>query len=217
MKKVHEIQSYFKEVEQLVYTLKTELDLTRELLYRTRLQQQPNSKVVVCQETKKVDYQSTVLTVQDSMECNYKRITTQLQELGLGSGHKVRTQSRKFNTSRIAYNHIVSFLGNLPYESFYLMLLDNSNQLIKTVCVSEGGISGTLVDLKRVYKIALDNYTTGLILAHNHPSGNLQPSNQDQVLTKKIIEAGKLLEIKVLDHLIIGWNGYFSFTDEGII
>jgi DNA repair protein RadC len=97
------------------------------------------------------------------------------------------------------------------------MLLDNSTQLIKTVRINEGGISGTLVDLKKVYKIALDNYTSSLILAHNHPSANLQPSYQDKKLTKKIINAGKLLDINVLDHLIIGWDNYFSFADEGMI
>ena len=226
VKKLHEIQSYLNSVEQLAYNLKTELDLTRHLLYRSWLIQQHNCKIASPKEimpdgiefqTKKVGSQNLVLTVQDSMESNYKKIANQLKELGLGSQYKARTQTQKYNTSRLAYDHIVTILGNLPYEAFYLMLLDNSTQLIKTVRISEGGISGTLVDLKKVYKIALDNYTSNLILAHNHPSGNLQPSYQDKELTKKISDAGKLLDINVLDHLVIGWDNYFSFADEGMI
>lgn len=226
MRKSQEIQDYLESVEQLAYNLKKELDLTRQLLYRCWLAHQENCKIVSPKiiipdgiefQTKKVGNQNWVLTVKDTAECKYRKIATQLQELGLGSRYKVRTPSQKFNTSRIAYEHIVTFLGNLQYETFYIILLDNSTQLIKTARISEGGISGTLVDLKKVYKIALDNYTSSLILAHNHPSGNLQPSSQDKVLTEKIIEAGKILDIKVLDHLIIGWDNYFSFADEGIL
>jgi len=226
VKKINEIHSYLKSVEQLAYNLKKELDLTRHLLYRCWWPHQENCKISSPKEimpdgiefqVEKVGNHNWVLTVKETEESKYKKIAVQLQELGLGSRYKVRSPSKKFSTSRIAYEHIVKFLGNLPYETFYIILLDNNTQLIKTARISEGGISGTLVDLKKVYKIALDNYTSSLILAHNHPSGNLQPSSQDKILTKKIIEAGKILDIKVLDHLIIGWGSYFSFADEGIL
>jgi DNA repair protein RadC len=95
--------------------------------------------------------------------------------------------------------------------------LDASKKVVKTVCVSEGGISGTMVDPKRIFKIALDSYCSGIIISHNHPSGNLTPSTGDTKLTKKIIDGGKLLDITVIDHLIIGMDDYFSFADEGLM
>ena len=226
VRKIHEIKTYLQAIELVVSGLKTELDLTRSLLYRTWLKHQNNCKIAASKDTmpasiefltKKVDSQNMVLTVQESQGSNYEKICIQIKELGFVSGNKVRDPSPKVNTSQVAYEHIVKFLGDLPYESFYIMLLDSSNQLIKTVCVSEGGISGTLVDLKKIYKIALDNYTTSMILSHNHPSGNLQPSGRDGVLTKRIIEAGKLLDIIVIDHLIIGRDSYYSFADEGLM
>jgi len=225
--KSHEIQTYLKDIEILVHNLKTELDLTRNLLYRVWLKQPKNNcKIADDKEnlpidiefiTNKISDKNMVLTVQDSSGSNYEKITTQIKELGFNSGYKAREPKLKLNTSRVAYEHILTFLGDQPYESFYLILLDNNNQLIKTVKVSEGGITGTLVDLKKIYKIALDNYTSAMLLTHNHPSGNLQPSSSDEILTKKIIAAGKLLDITVIDHLIIGHNEYFSFADEGIM
>jgi DNA repair protein RadC len=117
----------------------------------------------------------------------------------------------------LLYQHIKPFLADLPYECFYIILLDASNKVVKTVCVSEGGISGTMIDPKRIFKIALDSYCSGIIISHNHPSGNLNPSEGDTKLTKKIIGGGKLLDITVIDHLIIGMDGYFSFADEGLM
>lgn len=98
-----------------------------------------------------------------------------------------------------------------------VLLLDRANQIIGKKNISEGGMSGTVADPKKIFKIALDNNASSIILAHNHPSNNLKPSTNDIELTKKIINAGKVLEISVLDHLIIGNDKYFSFADESLI
>ena len=226
VRKIHEIKTYLQAIEHVVSGLKTELDLTRELLFRTWLRHQdgleiernnltvPNEAQFI---TKKDLDGSTVLMVQNSISSNYDRLSNQLQEMGFNIGRKRQIQIIKLNNSQAAYKHIKPFLSDLPYESFYIILLNASNQLIKTVCISEGGISGTVLDPKKLFKIALDNYATGLFLAHNHPSGNLNPSTDDTKLTKKIIEGGKLLDITVIDHLIIGNDEYFSFADEGIM
>lgn len=103
-------------------------------------------------------------------------------------------------------------------ECFKLLLLNNSNRVKGIVEISSGGITGTLVDLRIIFAVALKSLTTALIIAHNHPSGNLQPSENDEKLTSKIKEAGNLLDIRLLDHLIITPEGkYFSFADEGIL
>lgn len=103
-------------------------------------------------------------------------------------------------------------------ECFKIMLLNNANKVKGIYAVSTGGITGTLVDIRIVFAVILKSLTTAVILAHNHPSGNLQPSQADKQLTEKIKRAGELLDIKVLDHLILTPEGtYFSFADEGIL
>ena len=164
------------------------------------------------------DHGNSMLFVQNSIQSNYDKITRQLKDLGFHTRKREQKQPPiQFTTSRVVYEHVLPLFVDSPYESFYIMLLDNSNQLIKTVHVNEGGISGTLVDPKKIFKIALDNYTSGMIISHNHPSGNIQPSESDKRLTKKIIEGGQLLDINVIDHLILGRDGYFSFSDDGIM
>ena len=119
--------------------------------------------------------------------------------------------------SMSAFHMLEPLLADLHYEAFFILLLNRQNKVIQTKEISSGGFTGTLVDLRIVFKYALDYRATGIILAHNHPSGNLKPSEQDIQLTNKTIEFAKLLEIQVLDHLIITNNGYFSFADEGIL
>ncbi|MGA3014299.1 MAG: JAB domain-containing protein [Bacteroidales bacterium] len=226
MRKFHEIKTYLQEIEHVVNGLKTERDLTRELLFRAWFHNQSglpieNNNIQVPNEvvflTKQDEGGKTLLLVQNSIRSNYDKIINQLRDLGFSKSAKGNDQTIQLNSSRAVYKHIKPFLSDLPYECFYIILLDVSNRLIKTVCISEGGISGTLVDPKKVFKIVLDNYSTSLILSHNHPSGNLNPSKGDEKLTKKIIEGGKLLDINVIDHLIIGMDGYFSFADEGLM
>jgi DNA repair protein RadC len=103
------------------------------------------------------------------------------------------------------------------YESFFLLLLNNQNQTLGYAKISQGGITGTVVDVRIVAKYVVDSLATGIILAHNHPSGNLTPSSQDIDITKKIKEAMKLFDVTVLDHIILTVDNFYSFADNGII
>ena len=114
-----------------------------------------------------------------------------------------------------AYRAIRGHLQGLSIEEFWILLLDRSNKVINKVQISIGGVSGTVVDPKIVYKRALEQYAVSIILAHNHPSGNLTPSQADLKLTEKLKNAGKFLDLQVLDHLIVTDSGYYSFADEG--
>ena len=101
------------------------------------------------------------------------------------------------------------------YESFFLLLLNNQNQTLGYAKISQGGIVATVVDVRIVAKYVVDSLATGIILAHNHPSGNLNPSKQDMDITKKIKEAMKLFDVSVLDHIILTSDNYYSFADNG--
>lgn len=102
-------------------------------------------------------------------------------------------------------------------ERFFILLLNQNNRLMHTAMISQGGIASTIVDPKVIFKKALDKRAVSIILSHNHPSGNLKPSQADIDITKKIISAGNMLDIKVLDHLIVADQSYFSFADEGLV
>ena len=103
------------------------------------------------------------------------------------------------------------------FESFFILCLNRNNQTIAYAKISQGGVNGTVVDIKLIAKYAIDCLASGVILAHNHPSGNLKPSNEDLAITKRIKEGLKILDISVLDHLILTSQGYLSFGDEGIL
>jgi len=103
------------------------------------------------------------------------------------------------------------------YESFFMMMLNNSNNTIGYVKISQGGITGTLVDVRIVAKYAIDSLAVGVILVHNHPSGNLKPSKADIELTKKVNQALSYFDIKVLDHLILTEDSYYSFADDNLL
>ena len=120
----------------------------------------------------------------------------------------------KLESSKDAYDMLSADLMDLHHEEFWILLFNTGLRLIKKVQISNGGMKSVLVDPKIVFKHAIDHRATSIILAHNHPSGQLVPSEADIKLTKKIIEGGKLLEINVLDHLIIAGQGYYSFADE---
>ena len=124
---------------------------------------------------------------------------------------------QKVVSSRDAFEIFHSLIGDLPYEEFWMLILSKANKVLKKVRISEGGVSGTVVDPKKIYKIALDHHSSSLILGHNHPSGNTQPSEADHKITKKIKECGILLDIAVLDHIIVGDDRYYSFADEGAL
>ncbi len=119
--------------------------------------------------------------------------------------------------SKDAYNCLVQYVAYLPHEEFWVLLLDRSNKVMARRRISEGGVAGTVVDAKRVFQPALELLASGIVLCHNHPSGNLRPSQADIDVTKKLHQAAKTLDINLLDHLIIAETGYFSFADEGLI
>ncbi|SEA76562.1 JAB domain-containing protein [Pedobacter hartonius] len=125
----------------------------------------------------------------------------------------------KISGSKDAYNILMDHWddGKLEFlEEFKILLLNRRNRVLGVVNISSGGISGTVADPKVIFAIALKACASGIILAHNHPSGETDPSQEDIAVTKKLREAGKLLDLQILDHLIISKHGYYSFCDEGI-
>ncbi|WP_010136943.1 RadC family protein [Ochrovirga pacifica] len=123
----------------------------------------------------------------------------------------------KIGCSKDAYEILQPLLGDLPHEEFWVLHLNNSNKVIEKQLISKGGLTGTLVDLRIIFKKSLELLATAMILGHNHPSEKLQPSSADKHITQKIKTAALTLDIKVLDHLIVTQKTYFSFADEGIL
>ncbi len=138
-------------------------------------------------------------------------------ELGRRRKDVKEIKSTKITTSREAVNMMQPVLGDLIHEEFWVIFLNRANGIIGKKQISIGGMSGTVADPRLIFKAALEEKAVSIILSHNHPSGNTQPSASDIQLTKNIIEAGKVLEITVLDHIIITQHGFFSFADEGMI
>lgn len=120
-------------------------------------------------------------------------------------------------TSVQAYEVLLPYLADLPYEVFMILLLNRRNQLMKAVQISTGGVSGTIVDVRIILKEAIQNLSSGIVLAHNHPSGSLQPSNEDLKITRKLKEGCKLMDILLIDHIIVGNQRYYSFADNGVL
>ncbi|WP_296700354.1 DNA repair protein RadC [Algoriphagus sp.] len=123
----------------------------------------------------------------------------------------------KITCSQHIYELMKPELQDEQIEYFYLILLSRSNQVIKKHLISQGGTAGTVVDTKLVFKAALEHLAQSMILVHNHPSGNLKPSEQDKRLTERMVKVGRELDLPVLDHVIFTDVGYFSFADEGMI
>lgn len=138
-------------------------------------------------------------------------------ELGRRRRETDAEEKPRVSGSRDCFNLLKPHLQDLPHEEFWIILLNRANRVIRKFQVSQGGVAGTVADPKIIFKVAIAELASGLILAHNHPSGNLTASQADIELTKKIKEAGKLLEIQVLDHLIVAGQKYFSFADEGML
>ena len=138
-------------------------------------------------------------------------------ELGRRRKESEFIEKVKITCSNDIYQFMKPELLDLPKEEFWVLLLNRANRLIKKEQISSGGVSGTVADPKIIFKAALDQYASSIILVHNHPSGNLKPSQADIKLTSKMKEAGNLLEIPVLDHIIFSDEGYLSFADEGML
>lgn len=138
-------------------------------------------------------------------------------ELGRRRRGEEALEKMKINSSASVYELMQPVIGELQHEEFWIIYLNNSNKVIQNKQLSKGGITGTLVDVRLVLKQALELGATGLVLAHNHPSGNLKPSEADKQLTEKLKRASESIDIKVLDHLIVTEKEYFSFADENLL
>lgn len=138
-------------------------------------------------------------------------------ELGRRRRSEEAVELKKITSSKMIFELMQPIIGELPHEEFWVLYLNNSNKVLSKSQQGKGGITGTLVDVRLVFKTALEIGATALILCHNHPSGSLIPSEADKKLTQKIKVAGLNLDIHVLDHIIVTENGYYSFADENIL
>ncbi len=136
-------------------------------------------------------------------------------ELGRRRKETISQERPQITSSKDVFQIMIPTYADLNHEEFWIVLLNTANRVIGKHKLSKGGRAGTVVDVKILFEEVLSYKATSVILTHNHPSGNLSPSDQDRVLTKRISEAGKLLDIKVLDHLIFSNNDYYSFSDSG--
>lgn len=139
-------------------------------------------------------------------------------ELGRRRKASETIQKTKIKSSNDAYQELLAELSDKPYEEFYILLLNRANEVIAKINVSKGGTTGTVVDGKIILKHAIETpRCCGLILAHNHPSGNLNPSEADIKITNNLKTAASLIDLHLLDHIIVGDKAYFSFADEGML
>lgn len=138
-------------------------------------------------------------------------------ELGRRRRAEASLELQKITSSKAVFEIMQPIVGELSHEEFWVLYLNNSNKVIYKTQISKGGITGTVVDTRIIYKTALEHNATSIILCHNHPSGVLQASDADKQITRKLKEAGKQLDILVLDHVIVTEKSYFSFADEGIL
>jgi len=138
-------------------------------------------------------------------------------ELGRRRKESVNPEKLKVTGSNDAADFFMPLLGDLDHEEFWILLLNRNNKVIDKFMASKGGITGTVIDVRSILKTAVEKLATSMILCHNHPSGNLTPSDADHQITQKLKEAGKIMDIQVLDHLIITQKNFFSFADNGVL
>ena len=149
--------------------------------------------------------EAKAITIAAALELGRRRREEEVQELSI------------ITSSKAVFDLMQPIIGELPHEEFWVLYLNNSNKVIYKSQISKGGITGTVVDIRLVFKTALEHHATSVVLTHNHPSGKLMASDADKQITKKLQEAGKHLDILVLDHIIVTEINYFSFADEGIL
>ncbi|GAB0157908.1 DNA repair protein RadC [Chryseobacterium sp. Alg-005] len=166
--------------------------------------------------------QLSLLSVKDLMkfkgvgEVKAISIATAL-EIGRRRAGQEVSEKPIISNSGDAYQVFKNQLSDLRAEEFWAVYVNQSNKIVHLSKLTQGGISQSIVDVRILFKTALDHFATGIIIAHNHPSGSLKPSREDLNITKKIKEAGEFLSVQLLDHLIITQNSYFSFSDEGLL
>lgn len=136
-------------------------------------------------------------------------------ELGKRRRREEALEKKKIGSSIDVFEYFSGILSDSNYEAFYILLLNRANKVIREIQISEGGLSGTVADPKKIFKLALEHNASAIILCHNHPSGNIKPSDADIKLTHKLRNAGEMLDLPVIDHIILGEENYYSFADEG--
>lgn len=136
-------------------------------------------------------------------------------ELGKRRKQEEISSSQSIKSSKDVYEIFEPLVSDLPHEEFWILLLNRSNRIIGKTKVSQGGVAGTVIDTKLIMKSAIENLASSIILCHNHPSGNLNPSGSDIDITNKIKTAANCLDMKLLDHIIVTDHSYYSFLDEG--
>jgi len=136
-------------------------------------------------------------------------------ELGKRRRKEEALEKKKISSSIDVFEYFAGILSDSNYESFYILMLNRANKVIREIQISEGGLSGTVADPKKIFKLALEQNASAIILCHNHPSGNIKPSDADIKLTHKLKNAGEMLDLPVIDHIILGEENYYSFADEG--
>lgn len=138
-------------------------------------------------------------------------------EIGRRRKDEQACEKSKINSSLDSYKQLESYFSDLNHEEFWVILLNRANRVLGKALISKGGQAGTLSDPKIIFKVALDYRAAGIVLSHNHPSGNLKPSHADIELTHRLVECGKMMEMPIIDHLIFGEREYFSFIDAGLM
>lgn len=138
-------------------------------------------------------------------------------EIGNRKASQEIPERTKINGGESIFRLLSPYLSDLPTEEFWAVFLNQSNQVIHKTQLTKGGISESVVDMRVLFRIAFEHFATGIIIAHNHPSGNLKPSNSDIQITQGIKKAGNLLQIQLMDHVIIANNTFFSFADENLL
>lgn len=138
-------------------------------------------------------------------------------EIGRRRNVEAVSASPVIRFSKDAYQYLRPFLVDLEHEEFWVIYLTLGNRVRGCECLSSGGMDGTVIDVRMLFRKALDSKASNIIIAHNHPAGTLHPSPYDEIVTRKIFEGGNLLDIKLYDHIIVGENAYYSFADEGLL
>ena len=155
------------------------------------------------------------LTLVDGIGPAKATLVAAAMELGRRRQHSAGRTGIRVTSSRDVYLHFASRLSDLQHEEFWILLLRRSNHVLAEVCISRGGLTGTVVDPKLVFGRALALRAAAMVLVHNHPSGNPNPSASDRELTKNLCQAGAYLDLPVLDHVVVAGDAFVSFVDEG--
>ncbi len=184
---------------------KSVIDLSREILRDCQNRPEELSKLTIKEMCRKYKGVGPARAVQLAAAI----------ELGRRCATDKPKDKVQITDSQSVYEHIKSSLEGLDHEEFMIVCLDRANNVKNCETISTGGTAATVVDIKILLKRAIDSLADAIILAHNHPSGNVRPSLEDDTLTSRIKGAAKSVDIRVLDHIIVGTSGYYSYSDQG--